>query len=673
MTCTSDSAGTLLLMESVLVYEQQVVVTEFAGTDKASTERLINFAEEINPLTVVAVTSVLDDERRRLFSDPGRAPANVSVLELGVALGKGASLRAAMGKVTQPYVAFVVPDPQLEAATVIDALDRLAATPDLDGIVWNRYADVDDARSAIVRRLRSGVCNGIARTLFGLSTLDVHSPLKTFRRGALLRLLDDLLLYNHGFDTDLLYNAKRLGLVIVEYPLRWTPRAARTGFVRSALEAGLAIVALRAYHSPLRNLPMVSILSARYTLPVRRTYSIAIFCWRDPYSPKAGGGEVYLHEQAKCWARRGCCVTWVSERFAGSRREEEIDGIRFVRRGRGLFVFCGVPWWHIFESSRSYDFIIDVMNGVPFFTPLYSSKPKICLLFHVHSYHFREELPAPFAQLAVAIETKLVPLIYRRTRFVTISGSTKAEMENLGISKMPILTIHSGVSDTLVPGSKSPTPTILYVGRIRKYKRIRNLLYAFEALRKDIPNLSLTVAGEGDDQDALAQEARQRGIDNVTFTGRVDEATKTKLMQAAWVFAMPSQLEGWGIVVIEAAACGTPSVAYDVAGLRDCIREGRTGMLARNDAEFTAHLRSILTNDALRDRLSAGAVKWSRRFSWDRTAQRTLTQVRLAQPWRAVFESGENSTLDLRYHARRFSTPILEAKFDRPMGEIVKV
>lgn len=630
-----------------------VVITEFDGTSSESVAALLAFTDAITPLAVVAVSPKVGEEQRACLDAGGRRDGRLSILELGAALGKGASLRAAVASTDASLVVFALLNSQIGADNVFEALDQLEAAPDVDAIVWNRYGtERSTSWRAGISRLRSGASNTVARTLFGLDVRDVHSPLKAFRRRALVQVFDHLRLYNHGFDTDMLYNAKRIGCVVEERTLRWTPSSRPPGFFKTAVGALLAIVALRLYHSPLRNLPFVEPMTAHYAIPVRRSYSIAIFCWRDPLSPKAGGSETYLFEQARCWVRQGCKVTWVTERFAGSPAEEVVDGVRFVRRGRGLLVFLMVPLWHIFESDRNYDFIIDVMNGIPFFTPLYSSKPKVCLIYHIHSEHFRDELPPLLANVAIGIEAKVVPPVYRRTSFITISESTKNDMQRLNFTNRPILTIHSGVSAELVPGRKAEKPTVLYLGRIRKYKRLRNLLVAFAEIKAQLPEAQLVIAGTGDDLEELQAIVKRERIEDVTFAGRVDDATKMRLMQEAWVFAMPSMVEGWGIVVMEAAACATPSVAYDVNGLRDCIVAGQTGVLARNDAEFVAGLRDLLQDGERRERLSAGALARSREFSWDRTARQTLRTIRLAQPWRAVFESDEGATTRLRLRRR---------------------
>ncbi|MBV8600229.1 MAG: glycosyltransferase family 4 protein, partial [Candidatus Eremiobacteraeota bacterium] len=244
--------------------------------------------------------------------------------------------------------------------------------------------------------------------------------------------------------------------------------------------------------------------------------------------------------------------------------------------------------------------------------------------------------------------TRLVPLVYRNTRFLTISESTRREMEELHMSRRPIEIVVSGVPRELVPGAKAAEPTILYLGRLKAYKRIRELIDAFAAIRARIPNARLVIAGEGDDRASLEAYASQRGGDAIAFTGRVDDATKLRLMQEAWVFGMPSSIEGWGIVVVEANACGTPAVAYDVQGLRDCIVDGRTGFLARDPAEFAERLEAVLADDALRERLSREARAWAEQFSWDKTAGVTLEQIRRLQPWRAVFEPDEEGSWQLR-------------------------
>jgi glycosyltransferase involved in cell wall biosynthesis len=629
-----------------------VVVTWFDAENPTHRRLLSSLAAALAPVHLFAVCELGRGGERGRTDSISSPHANLTILEMDVMFGRGAALRAGLAQTREDLVAFVDLDARVAPDAIVQSFAALSATG-VDGVVYDRFARADDDRRRDPRALGSRIVNHIARLGFGLAVRDVRSPLKVFERAALHRVFDGLRLFAHGFDIDLLLNAKKRGVRIVEMELSRERFTIAKKTTRDVLRAIAPLVALRLFHSPLRHLPFAELVAARYALPTKRQYGIAIFCWRDPLSPKAGGGEVYLHEQAKSWVRQGCEVTWVAERFAGSAPEEMLDGIRIVRRGRGLFVFAAIPLWHLFESAKRYDFIIDVMNGIPFFTPLYSMKPKIALIHHIHTHHFHDELPGLLASVAAWVEGKLVPYIYRNTRFATVSDSTKDEMRRLKISRLPIAIIHNGVPGDHVPGAKASEPTILYLGRIRRYKQVRKLIDAFAAAKESVPNARLVIAGVGDDLANLKRETVERGLKDVSFLGHVDHATKIRLMQEAWVFGMPSRFEGWGIVVIEAAACSTPAVAYNVNGLRDCIVDGETGFLAEDDAMFSARLTAILTNESLRRRMELAAREWSQRFSWERTAARTLETIRVSQPWRAVFEPLDELSWGIRSRRRR--------------------
>ena len=197
---------------------------------------------------------------------------------------------------------------------------------------------------------------------------------------------------------------------------------------------------------------------------------------------------------------------------------------------------------------------------------------------------------------------------------------------------------------------------ILYLGRLKAYKRVRDLIDAFGPIRAAIPNARLVIAGEGDDRKPLETYAAERGsVDGIEFHGRVleAEATKMRLMQEAWVLGMPSSIEGWGIVVIEANACGTPAVAYDVSGLRDCVQQATVPACSQPIQPASPQpFAAILEDRTLRERLAREAHTWAQNFSWNQTAEVTLEQIRRAQPWRAVFEPDEIGGWRLHHHGR---------------------
>lgn len=616
----------------------KAIIVHVVGSEQRYIDVVLAVADAVADAAVIAVSDGATDlDKARWEKVHERAPS-VSFYVMGVALGKGAALRSGFNKCTADYVAFLDADGIVEPQCIRDCFDFLEDNKNLHGVLGNRWDRKSFATAPRSRRLASAVFAFVTRALFYFSARDPQAPLKVFRRSALQSVFEDLRLHDLGFDVELLFQLKRHHFRVVERPIVWraTPHPWRT--VPTAVRVITALLYVRLLNSPLRRFSLIDLLGRPHDLRVKRSYSIMIFCWRDPRNPEAGGGEVYLHEQAKCWVAAGHRVTWFAQHFDRALPDEIIDGIRVVRRGRFPFVFLRAPLWYLLKSDRSYDFIIDCMNGIPFFTPLFSTKPKVCLLYHVHTHHFQMELPKFVGALASAVETRLTPLVYRKTRFVSISESSKREIEQYGIARLPVELIYSGVSRDLVPGAKALQPTVLYLGRLKKYKRVRKLIDAFVIVQKSIPDARLVIAGTGDDEGDLRSYAAASGARNAFFLGRVSDEEKVRLMQEAWVFGMPSSIEGWGIVVIEANACATPAIAYRVAGLRDCIADGGTGYLVDNDATFEARLFELLTRSSSLAQMSENAYQWSSQFSWEATAERTLDKIRRAQPWRAVFE-----------------------------------
>lgn len=618
------------------------IVVYLPPEDRSALDKLANLARAMPAFDFVAVGDMV-------FAPPssGKTLENTTFLQLPSRLGKGACLRAGINHLTSPIVGFVDVRAGISSDEITAAFQRVA-DEDIDGVVGSRFSlGSRSSGASTVRRASSILYRSFARLLFGLSSADPQGPLKVFRRQALDKLFEHLRLYNHGFDVELLFQACRAKLRIEDLPLSTVHEDRNWPIIPVATSAVFALLILRALYSPFARLPLVRLLGYKYSIPAKCSYSILMFCWRDPKHSLAGGGEIYLYEQAKAWIRHGHRVTWFAQRERGSSSLEMIDGIKVVRRGTFPWCFLFGGLWYVFFSKKNYDFIIDCMNGVPFFTPLFSTKPKVCLVYHIHSHHFKAELPPVLASAAVFVETKLVPLVYRRTPFITISESTRTEMLDLAMSPLPIGVIKSGVGSDMKPGTKAKQPTVLYLGRLKRYKRVRLLVDAFAKIKQRVPNAQLIIAGSGDDEEELRKYARDSGAANISFVGKVTNADKLRLMQQAWVFGMPSEIEGWGIVVIEANACGTPALVYDVPGLRDCVRDGETGLIAHSDKEYAQALELLLKDPLKLDFLSKNALAWSEAFSWERTAEETLAIIRALQPWQAVFERASNSSWSL--------------------------
>ncbi len=360
---------------------------------------------------------------------------------------------------------------------------------------------------------------------------------------------------------------------------------------------------------------------------------ILVFNWQDITNPLAGGAEVHLHEVFSRIAQRGHSVTLYCSMYPGAKRAEVMNGITIIREGgRYLFNYRVAYAYATKFRHEEFDVVIDDMNKIPFFTPLYVRRPLLGITHHLFSTSIFRETNPVFAAYVYLTE-KLAVWLYRSrgSRFVVGSPSTERELVAAGFPKDRVSLVPYAVDHQLhrqTGVAKSPVPLIGYFGRLKKYKSIDHLLQALPAVLKKVPDLRVMIVGEGDDRPRLESLTRELGLsDHVTFTGFVDERTKVELLQSLWVKVTTSSKEGWGLTVLEANACGTPVVASNVPGLRDAVRDNETGLLYRyGDLEDLAEkLVEIVTNVELRERLTQGGLRWAREFDWERSAEQTLT------------------------------------------------
>src|SRR5689334_1277374 len=268
------------------------------------------------------------------------------------------------------------------------------------------------------------------------------------------------------------------------------------------------------------------------------------------------------------------------------------------------------------------DVVLEVINGITFLTPLWLRTPRAALVHHVHTDHYEREMGRTGKVAGLFLETLPLKTLYPGSRFVVISHATQRDLEPFGIPPSSVTVNHIGVElRAFAPGERAPEPTLLYLGRLKKYKRVEMLLDTVEAL----PGTVLEIAGDGDHRPAIEEEIVRRDVSGrVRLHGHVDEQTKLELLQRSWVNLTASSAEGWCLTVMEAAACSTPSVAMRVGGLPESIADGVTGFLADDGPELTAHVRRLVEDDDLRERMGRAAYERAQDFTWDRTARRTL-------------------------------------------------
>ena len=343
---------------------------------------------------------------------------------------------------------------------------------------------------------------------------------------------------------------------------------------------------------------------------------------RCPKHPQAGGAEVRMLELGKRLVKHGFKITLLCERFDGAPSNDEMEGIDVKRLGGKHTIHVIAPMF-VRNHSNEFDAIIDdVAHAVPWFSPLFTRKPVVGQVHHVHQEVLSFEL-SPFLARLVAWSESGVKYFYRL--LVAVSESTKRDLVGkFGISEERVRVVPNGVDlDVYKPMRKSSKPTVLWVGRVKRYKRVDHVLRAFRIVERKLPDAMLVVVGDGDYLEVLKRVSGRLGLSNVIFTGRVSEEEKVRLMASSWVCVSTSFVEGWGMTITECAACGTPAVAYDVAGLRDSVKDGVTGLLARNgDVEGLADaLIKVLEDEGLRLRLSRNALEYAKGFSWERTAR----------------------------------------------------
>lgn len=345
---------------------------------------------------------------------------------------------------------------------------------------------------------------------------------------------------------------------------------------------------------------------------------IAVFNWRCFRHAQAGGSELYLHKQAALWVQQGHEVVWITSRPAGTARRETFEGIQFVRMG-GTFSIYGWAPLQYFRHARDADVLIDVENGIPFFTPFFSRRPKVLLIHHIHTDVWDREAGRLTARIGKWLEGWLMPRVYRKTPIVTVSESSSSMIDELFGEHAPIQIVYNAISQDLVPGTRAEEPEVIYLGRVRRYKSIDVLLRALSLLEREP---ALHIVGQGEDEPRLKALAQELGLEKVEFHGFVEDHEKRALLQRSWIAVNPSSMEGWGITNIEANACGVPVLGSDVPGIRDSIAAGVSGELFPygDAAALAARLDAWIGHPALLEELSVSARGWAARFSWEASA-----------------------------------------------------
>jgi len=351
--------------------------------------------------------------------------------------------------------------------------------------------------------------------------------------------------------------------------------------------------------------------------------------WRDMEHPEAGGAEVHFAELFGRLADKGYKVTLLTTRFKGCSERAVYRGIEILRRGNNyIFNWEAPSLIRALLRERRFDCIIDDVNKLPFYSNRWFPRIPCGVFFHHLFGRTVFRVAGPLTGAYVYAAEKFYARAYGNVLCCAVSPSTAGELVKQGLDRKRLTVIENGIdTDRYCPDSSTARDDslLLYVGRLKKYKRVDAVLEAMSIIEKNGRALRLAVVGTGDDLPRLKKKTRRLGLEGrVDFVGFADEGEKIGLLRKAAVFVNPSEKEGWGITNIEAAACGTPVVANNAPGLRDSVIDNETGLLYdENDvSSLASSIQKLLGDGRLRERFGINGRAWAEKFSWDASARR---------------------------------------------------
>lgn len=364
--------------------------------------------------------------------------------------------------------------------------------------------------------------------------------------------------------------------------------------------------------------------------------NILILNWRDIKNPCSGGAEILTHEIAKYWVKKGHTVTQFSSSFPNCKDQENFEGVKIIRRGHpDIRRFLGSVHIQAFiEYVRNFrgkvDVVIDEIHGVPFYIPLYVKEKKIALICEVADGLWFKVFGKVYGFTGWIMEKTYLKIIYKNILFLTISNSTKEELEKNGVNKDRIHVLKMGIHKPrkILSVRKEKNPTLIFVGRVTRSKGAEDAIKVLDTLKDKYPSMKLWLVGRGDSiyLSFLKKTINKLKLtERVTILGYIDEEKKFELLGRAWILIHPSQTEGWGINVIEANSVGTPAIGYNISGLKDSIQHGKTGILtSKNFSSIAKEVDNLLRNMHVYKNMVNNAKVWAKNFYWDDAGEKSL-------------------------------------------------
>lgn len=361
--------------------------------------------------------------------------------------------------------------------------------------------------------------------------------------------------------------------------------------------------------------------------------------WRDPWQSAAGGAEEYAWRISRHLAELGAIVTFLTSREPHQARVETKDGVVIRRMGGKFTVYPRVMAWLVLWR-REYHLAFDCMNGIPFLSRLVLRRRTkvVSIVHHVHDLQFNAYFSAPLAWFGRFMESTVASFVYRDCTTVTVSESSREAMRAKLGWRAPIEIIHNGgvagprkhLDDAPAPRELG-SPAVVSLGRLVVQKRVSRVADLAHQLAEPFPDLRVHIIGRGPEGEHLAEQIeRDRTTGRVLLHGFLPEEDKNSVLSSCHLHVTASEFEGWGLTVIEAARLGVPTVAYDVDGLRDSVRDGETGWLVRegeNLADVVERALKELADPRRAAEVQRACRAWASRFTWEASGARMARLV----------------------------------------------
>ena len=352
---------------------------------------------------------------------------------------------------------------------------------------------------------------------------------------------------------------------------------------------------------------------------------LAVIAWRDLEASDSGGSEEHLTQVSQHWTNAGLSVNIRTAGVQGLPAQVERNGSKVIRKGGRVSIFPGAAFQVLRGGLGSADGVIDVFQGMPFLSPLWTRRPRVGLIHHCHMGTWSDLAPIGLAQLGYCIERFAIKHIYRSTPLVTLSPSSAEEIVKCMKIKPEQLRVGPvGIDSDFIPDTTSgetEIPLVVAGGRFMPPKGFDRIPAILSSVKKKIPALQAVIFGDGPEKSRIESQIQKYSAEDwITLPGFISRENQVSLYQKAKLLIAPSRREGWNMTITEAAACGTPAVATKIPGHLDAVMNQQTGYLVENDYEMAEAIIAGLSDESKRIEMRKNSLEHAQKFRWEHTA-----------------------------------------------------